>query len=273
MLNPVLIAIPFFIILIALEFFYDYYQQTEEYNDRRDTYTNICLGVVSVFFGVFFALTFGAVYQFFYDLSPLKMSTEIWWSWLLLFVLDDFLYYAFHRFSHESRFLWNFHVVHHSSEKYNLSVAVRQSWFGNIVVWVFFIPLALLGFPIWMHLTVHGFNLIYQFWIHTKFVKNLGFLEYILNTPSHHRVHHGVNEEYLDKNFGGVLIIWDRIFGTFEQEVAEPVYGIIKPIGSYNLLWINTHAWAEMFAEMKLRKTLLGKIQCFFASPNMESFE
>ena len=113
------------------------------------------------------------------------------------------------------RFFWNFHVVHHSSSQYNLSVAVRQSWFSGIAHWIFYVPVALLGFPLWSFVLMHGLNLIYQFWIHTKFIKNLGFLEYFLNTPSHHRVHHGVNNAYLDKNYAGIFIIWDRLFGTF----------------------------------------------------------
>lgn len=128
----------------------------------------------------------------------------------------------------------------------------------------------LLGFAPWMLLLVHGLNLIYQFWIHTKVVKTLGLLEYILNTPSHHRVHHGVNDRYLDKNYAGVLIIWDRLFGTFIREDEEPRYGIIKSVGSYNPLWINLHGWHEMFESMKERQTLYGKLRCLFGSPNMD---
>ncbi len=120
---------------------------------------------------------------------------------------------------------------------------------------------------------MHGFNLIYQFWIHTKFIGKLGPLEYVLNTPSDHRVHHGVNPQYLDKNYGGVLIVWDRIFGSFIEEREEPKYGIIKPVDSFNPLWINTHAWFEMFAAMRERKTLRGKLRCVFGSPNMEFAE
>ena len=273
MINPVIIAVPIFILLTAIEFAYDFFKKSNEYSDRKDTFTNISVGFVSLFFAAIFGLIFGTVYQFCYELSPLKFPTDVWWSWVLLFFLDDFCYYFLHRYSHESRFLWNFHVVHHSSEKYNLSVAVRQSWFGNSAVWIFFIPLAFLGFPLWMRVTVHGFNLIYQFWIHTSFIKTLGVLEYILNTPSHHRVHHGTNEKYLDKNYGGVFIFWDRLFGTFAKETEKPVYGVVKPINSYNWLWINTHGWAEMFEVMRYKKTFLGKLRCIFASPNMEFTE
>jgi sterol desaturase/sphingolipid hydroxylase (fatty acid hydroxylase superfamily) len=135
---------------------------------------------------------------------------------------------------------------------------------------MFYAPIMLLGFAPWMFAVMHGFNLIYQFWIHTKFVKTLGPLEHILNTPSHHRVHHGVNNPYLDRNYAGVLIVWDRMFGSFVQEAEEPRYGIIKPVDSYNPLWINIHAWTEMWQALRQRKTFLGKMRCIFASPNLD---
>jgi len=198
------------------------------------------------------------------------MPMNAWWAWVFLLFVDDFAYYWFHRFSHEIRFFWNFHVVHHSSNQYNLSVAVRQSWFGGIAHWIFYVPVALLGFPFWAFATMHGFNLIYQFWIHTKLVGKIGFLEKILNTPSHHRVHHGVNNQYLDKNYAGIFIVWDKLFGTFVEESETPRYGIIKSLNSYNMLWINTHGWAEMLEAMKLKKTFFGKLRCVLGAPAME---
>ncbi len=269
MINPIFIAIPVFALFIAIERIYDYYSETGEYSEPIDTWTNIFVGFMSLFFGVIFGFIFAYVFEFCYAITPLRIPNT-WWAWVLAIILDDFLYYWFHRISHESRFWWNFHVVHHSSKHYNLSVAVRQSWFGNAVAWMFFIPMAFLGFPLWMRLTVHGFNLIYQFFIHTKFVEKLGLLEFVLNTPSHHRVHHGVNNQYLDKNYGGIFIIWDRLFGTFVEETEEPRYGIIKPIRSFNWLWINTHAWFEMFAAMRAKKTLHDKLKCFFGAPDMD---
>jgi sterol desaturase/sphingolipid hydroxylase (fatty acid hydroxylase superfamily) len=203
-------------------------------------------------------------------MAPFKFPADAWWTWVALFFIDDFVYYWFHRVSHESRFFWNFHVVHHSSEHFNLSVAGRQSWFSGIAHWIFYAPVMLLGFAPWMFALMHGFNLIYQFSIHTKLVDRLGSLEYIFNTPSHHRVHHGVNERYLDKNYAGALIIWDRIFGTFVEETEEPRYGIVKPIKSYNPIWINTHAWFEMFDAMRERKSPLKKLRCLFSSPNLD---
>ncbi len=270
MLRPVVIAIPFFAILIAAEAFWSYRKDLHQYDDRKDTWNNIFMGFMSVVFGALFGLVTGAIYLLAYELAPYKFPPNAWWSWVILFFVDDLAYYIFHRVSHESRLFWNFHVVHHSSEQYNLSVAVRQSWFGGSVLWLFYAPIMLLGFAPWMFAIMHGFNLIYQFWIHTKLIDKLGPLEYIFNTPSHHRVHHGVNNPYLDKNYAGVLIIWDRLFGSFVEETETPRYGIIKPLKSYNALWANTHAWFEMAAELKERRGIYQKLRCMFASPNMD---
>jgi alkylglycerol monooxygenase len=270
MISPTVIAVPMFALFIAAEYFYDYWSKSGEYSERKDTWTNIFIGLISLFFGAIFASGFGYVYNFLYDISPFRLSENAWYVWVLAIFLDDFLYYWFHRISHESRFWWNFHVVHHSGEHYNLSVAVRQSWFGNSVAWLFYLPLAILGFPLIVRVSVHGLNLIYQFFIHTSFVPKLGFIEYIFNTPSQHRVHHAVNPQYLDKNYAGIFSIWDRMFGTFTEETEKPRYGIIKPINSFNWLWINTHAWVEMWQVLKTKKTLLGKLRCVFASPNMD---
>ncbi len=269
MINPILIAIPLFALLIWAEAWFARRRDVDFY-EAKDAWTNILIGFVSVAFGALFGLFIGSIYLYAYELAPFKFPTDTWWAWAILFFVDDFAYYWFHRVSHESRLFWNFHVVHHSSEQYNLSVAVRQSWFSGTLHWIFYAPIMLLGFAPWMFAVMHGFNLIYQFWVHTRFVKRMGFLEYVLNTPSHHRVHHGVNERYLDKNYAGALIIWDRMFGSFVEETEEPRYGIVKPIGSYNPLWINTHGWAEMWAAMKERQSILGKVRCVFASPNMD---
>lgn len=269
MLKPVYIAVPLFALLIAIEA-YLVVRRTQKEADRKDTWTNIALGFGSLVFGFVFGFIQGFFYEMLYTVAPFQMPMNTVWAWVLLVFVDDFAYYWFHRFSHEIRFFWNFHVVHHSSNQYNLSVAVRQSWFSGLAHWVFYVPVALLGFPLWAFVLMHGLNLIYQFWIHTELVKRLGFLEYFLNTPSHHRVHHGVNDEYLDKNYGGIFIIWDRLFGTFTEERETPRYGIIKPVKSYNWLWINSHGWAEMFEAMKGKKTFAGKLRCVFGAPAME---
>jgi sterol desaturase/sphingolipid hydroxylase (fatty acid hydroxylase superfamily) len=270
MLHPTVIAIPIFAALIAAEAFFAARRNDPEYNDKRDTWTNIFLGFMSVVWGAIFGIFTYYIYDFCYQLAPFKFPADAWWTWAVLFLLDDLAYYVFHRASHEIRLFWNFHVVHHSSEHYNLSVAVRQSWFSGLLHWIFYAPVMLLGFAPWMFALMHGFNLIYQFWIHTKFIRRLGPLEWILNTPSHHRVHHGVNEQYLDKNYAGVLIIWDRLFGSFVPETEEPRYGIIKPLKSYNPLWINAHAWFEMFAAIRSNRGLRAKLKSIFGSPNLE---
>jgi sterol desaturase/sphingolipid hydroxylase (fatty acid hydroxylase superfamily) len=269
MLTPTVIAIPIFALLIAVEAYLVISENREDF-DRKDTWTNIFIGLMSVVWGALFGLVTGYFYLTIYELAPYEMPMNAWWAWVFLLFVDDFAYYWFHRFSHEIRFFWNFHVVHHSSNQYNLSVAVRQSWFGGIAHWIFYVPVALLGFPFWAFATMHGFNLIYQFWIHTKLVGKIGFLEKILNTPSHHRVHHGVNNQYLDKNYAGIFIVWDKLFGTFVEESETPRYGIIKSLNSYNMLWINTHGWAEMLEAMKLKKTFFGKLRCVFGAPAME---
>ena len=270
MLRPTVAAIPFFAIMIALESWWSSRRNSEEYADRRDTWGNIFLGFMSVVWGALFGLGIGVIYLWCYEFAPYKFPADAWWSWAALFFIDDLAYYIFHRVSHEVRLFWNFHVVHHSSEQYNLSVAVRQSWFSGVLHWIFYAPVMLLGFAPWMFAVMHGFNLIYQFWIHTRLIGKLGWLEYIFNTPSHHRVHHGVNEIYLDKNYAGVLIIWDRLFGTFVDETETPRYGIIKPLKSYNPLWINTHGWFEMAAAIKGQKSISNKLRCIFGSPNMD---
>ena len=269
MLNPTVIAIPVFALLIAVEAYLVIRENRENF-DRKDTWTNIFIGFMSVAWGALFGLVTSLIYLWAYELAPVKMPMNALWAWVILLFVDDFAYYWFHRISHEVRFFWNFHVVHHSSNQYNLSVAVRQSWFGGIAHWFFYLPIAFLGFPLWAFATMHGLNLIYQFWIHTKLVGKLGFLEKILNTPSHHRVHHGVNNQYLDKNYAGIFIIWDRMFGTFVEESEEVRYGIIKPLTSYNPMWINTHGWAETWEAMKTKRTIFGKMRCLFGAPAMD---
>jgi hypothetical protein len=179
----------------------------------------------------------------------------------------DFFYYWFHRKSHQINALWAAHIVHHQSEEYNLTVALRQSWFQSGFAWVFYLPLAFTGFDPIMFLTVSAFNTIYQFWIHTRAIGKMGPLEWFLNTPSHHRVHHGSNPKYIDKNHAGTLIIWDRMFGTFQNEEEEVVYGITKPLGSWNPVWANFHYWAELYSSSKNAQGFNDKIKIFIKAP------
>ena len=269
MIKPTVIAIPIFAILIGFEAWFTLRRGRGEY-PAKDTWTNIFIGFVSVLFDALFGLGFILIYTVVYEYAPYHFPADAWWSWAILFFADDLSYYWFHRVSHESRLFWNFHVVHHSSSQYNLSVAVRQSWFSGTLHWLFYVPIMFMGFAPWMFATMHGFNLLYQFWIHTKFVRGLGPLELILNSPAHHRVHHGMDDQYLDKNYAGVLIIWDRIFGTYQPETEEPRYGLIKQLESSNPIWINCHAWAETFAAVKQTRGIRGKLRCIFGSPYLD---
>lgn len=188
-------------------------------------------------------------------------------GWTVVFLLDDLAYYWMHRLSHVVSILWAGHVVHHSSEEFNLTVALRQSSLHGLMSWVFYMPLAFLGVPVTMWLVCHGLNLVYQFWIHTREIDRLGPLEWVLNTPSHHRVHHGVNPEYQDRNFAGVLIIWDRLFGTFVPEREPVVYGITKPLGSWNPLWANVHVFADIGRNVRASRTWRERIRSVFGHP------
>lgn len=167
-------------------------------------------------------------------------------SFALAWLLIDFCYYWWHRASHRINWLWAVHLVHHQSEDYNLAVALRQAMFTHITAMPFYVPLALLGFDVLTFGIVLSLNTLVQFWIHTEVIRKVAPLEPIFNTPSHHRVHHGINDEYLDKNYAGFLIIWDRVFGTFEPEKAEAVYGITQPLNSFNPFWANLHYFVEL---------------------------
>ncbi len=206
-------------------------------------------------------------------LQPYRF-VDLGWSGLAIaacFVLDDFIYYWWHRASHRVRWLWADHVNHHSSQHYNLSTALRQSWSGNFTPGLFFrAPLVLLGFPIPIIVFVHGLNLVYQFWIYTEAIGKLPrAIEAVMNTPSHHRVHHATNPDYLDSNYAGVFIIWDRMFGTFVPERAEdPVrYGIVHNIATFNVLKIAAHEWIGMFADLARAKSLRDAFCYVFAPP------
>lgn len=189
-------------------------------------------------------------------------------SWVTVFLLVDLCYYWLHRLSHEVNILWAGHVVHHSSEEYNLTVALRQSSLHGLFSWVFYMPLALLGVPWQMFVASHALNLVYQFWIHTREIHRLGPLEWVMNTPSHHRVHHGVNPKYQDRNYAGVFIIWDRLFGSFTPEEEEPVYGITKPLASWNPLWANVHVFAEIFRNARRARSWRDRLKVVFGPPS-----
>ncbi len=250
--DPVQIAIPAFIVSIIIEMFAIKSGARGDY-DWRDTATSLAMG----FGNTFAAVILGAavvglgvwVYQFrLFDIPV------VWWSLILCFVADDFFYYWFHRTAHRIRWFWASHVIHHSSQHYNLSTALRQTWTGQFSLsFIFRLPLFLVGFHPKLILFCAGLNLVYQFFIHTEVVRRLPFgLELWLNTPSHHRVHHGTNARYLDRNYAGVFIVWDRLFGTFEAERDdEPVrYGIVKNLATFNPLWVAVHEWVGISRDL-----------------------
>ena len=192
-----------------------------------------------------------------------------WWAWVLLFFGDEFSYYWFHRISHECRFFWASHVVHHSSQRYNLSTALRQTWTGTFTSFVFWIWLPIVGFAPVMIMTMKAISLLYQFWIHTELVRSMGPLEKVLNTPSHHRVHHGSNPRYIDRNHGGTLILWDKLFGTFEPEnpADPPRFGLTHNIATYNPVRIAFHEWLQMFRDTWAAPGWRNKFCYIFGNP------
>ncbi|GAA4009777.1 sterol desaturase family protein [Sphingomonas swuensis] len=249
--DPVILAIPFFLATLALETWW--LRRAGRGPDLRDSATSVGLGLGSLAAG---ALTAGLVFalgQWLHGFAPVAVPIA-WWSFLLCFVLDDLAYYAFHRSAHRVRWFWASHVVHHSSEAYNLSTALRQTWTGFVSLnFLFRLPLFLI-FPPELMLFCAGVNLVYQYWIHTETIGRMpGWFEAVMNTPSHHRVHHAVNPRYLDRNYAGVFIVWDRLFGTFEPERADdrPRYGIVTPLRSRNILWAALHEWVGIARDLR----------------------
>jgi alkylglycerol monooxygenase len=260
------LSIPVFFILIAVELVYTFYKKLNYYR-LNDSLSNLSQGIGSQLVGIFLKTITFFGYLFIYEHWRFYSFSNTIWTWLFLFMGVDFFYYWFHRLSHQINALWAAHIVHHQSEEYNLTVALRQSWFQSGFSWVFYLPLAFAGFEPVMFLTVSAFNTLYQFWIHTRAIGDMGPLEWFLNTPSHHRVHHGSNPKYIDKNHAGTLIIWDRLFGTFQKEEEEVVYGITTPLASWNPVWANFHYWIELFNTTKKASGIREKVYVFTKSP------
>ncbi|MGH6786551.1 MAG: sterol desaturase family protein [Novosphingobium sp.] len=243
--NPVDYAVPGFVLLVALEMLWARRRAPLAY-EPRDTLTSLAFGLGNTVFAV---LTGGAIYAVLVWSYGFRLVTIpfAWWAWIACFVLDDFAYYWFHRSAHRVRWFWASHVNHHSSQHYNLSTALRQTWTGWLALsFAFRLPLMLIGFHPAMVAFVGGVNLIYQFWIHTEAIRRFPrWFEAVMNTPSHHRVHHATNPRYLDANYAGVFIVWDRMFGTFVPEVDdEPIrYGIVRQLGTFGLFYSVFHEW------------------------------
>ncbi|MEQ9437441.1 MAG: sterol desaturase family protein [Cyclobacteriaceae bacterium] len=248
--TPVLISIPLFAILVLVELGIHFYQDGGLYR-LNDAITNISCGLIQQAANLVLKVCAVGLYQWLYENVALFDIPINAWSIAALFILADFCYYWSHRKSHEVHLLWGSHVVHHQSEDFNLSVALRQGILQTVANFWCYLPLAILGFDTFTFLAVSALINLYQFWLHTEVVGNLGWLEYVFNTPSHHRVHHGRNPEYIDKNYGGVLILWDRMFGTFAPEQSSVVYGSTQPIDSWNPLWVNLSPYLELVRQLK----------------------
>jgi alkylglycerol monooxygenase len=291
-------SIPIFFILIGIELAWDWRTRSRSLR-LNDSLADLSCGIISQLAGIFtkfFAIGIYIVVEREWALQRFVPSLPSWperppfvdaaafpgfavdaaalASWTVVFVLVDLCYYFSHRYAHEVNLLWAGHVVHHSSEEYNLPVALRQSALHGLMSWVFYIPLAIVGVPWRMYLAGYALNLIYQFWIHTRAIGRMGRVtEAIMNTPSHHRVHHGVNPKYQDRNYAGVLIVWDRLFGTFQVEEEEAIYGITKPLKSWNPLWANVHVFVQIARDAWRATRWRDKLRIVFGRPGWRPSE
>jgi sterol desaturase/sphingolipid hydroxylase (fatty acid hydroxylase superfamily) len=266
--EPVTWAIPMFAVLVISEMVYARSSDRVQY-EARDAAASMTMGfgntVAKLLTGFIGVGLMAFAYQ--YRLFDIGYA---WWAFVICFFAEDLSYYWFHRVSHERRWFWASHIVHHSSQHYNLSTALRQTWTGSIgMTFVFYLPMAWIGFPPPLIAFFSGLSLVYQFWIHTEWIKRMGPLEWVLNTPSHHRVHHATNPRYLDSNYAGVLIIWDRMFGTFveERDDEAPKYGIVSNLSSFNPFRIAFHEWAAMFSDIGRSKSLREVLGYMFGPP------
>ena len=266
-INPIGVAVPVFIGLICFEWFVSRRKKRPFYR-INDAVSDLACGMGDQMIGLVVAgITFGLYTWVYSQWGLLDMSSSSVWTWVLGIVGVDLCYYGYHRFSHRVNFGWASHVVHHQSEEYNLAVALRQPWFAQFSGWLVYIPLAVLGLPPEVYGLSYAINLLYQFWIHTRFIGKMGPFEWVMNTPSHHRVHHGTNPQYIDKNYGGIFIIWDRMFGTFEEEKEEPLYGIMKPLRSWNPVTANVQPFVSLMNASFSMPRLADKFRVWIAEP------
>ena len=272
-MDLIALAVPFFLLALLVEFAIDRVRGSGLYR-ANDAVNSLSAGILSTTFGYFTKLIPLVIWGFVLENFALIDMPLAWFDasprgvalWIIAALAWDFCYYWFHRFSHEISVLWAAHAVHHQSEDYNLSTALRQTSTGFLFGWVFYLPLFLIGFPLEVLVTVNAVNLIYQFWVHTQVVSRMGALDYILVTPSNHRVHHAQNERYIDKNYGGMLILWDRLFGTFEDERAdEPVvFGVRKPLANWNPFWANLQVYDYLLFDARKTKRWRDKLGVWF---------
>jgi len=266
----ILYAIPFFILAMLLELYVTTKLNIKTYT-TKDAFSSIAMGLGNVFIGFLSKIIVLAALFYVYDNFRFFEIPVTWWSFILLFFVDDLSYYWFHRTSHENRLFWASHVIHHSSKHYNLSTALRQTWTGSFYSFIFWLWLPLLGFHPGMIVFQMAISLLYQFWIHTETIDKMPkWFEAFFNTPSHHRVHHGNNPIYLDRNHAGILIIWDRMFGTFQPELKEEkvTYGLVTNINTYNPIIIAFKEWGALFKDAFTgNKSIVNRIKYLYKPP------
>jgi len=252
--NVIVYAIPVMLSLVIIERIISLKHNKASYNGK-DTLAAATIGIGNILVSAAVKVGTFALVVVFYNLSPFRIPPE-WWSYILcLFALDLARYWA-HRIAHEQRFWWATHVTHHNSKKYNFSVSFRLSWTQHIKI-VFFLPVIMMGFDPFVFFIVHQVAVLYQFWIHTEYIKKLPApIEFFFTTPSHHRVHHATNEKYIDRNYGSTFIIWDRMFGTFQPEEEQAIYGITKNVDTYNPITLVFHEWVDIFKDLTKAKSL-----------------
>ncbi|WP_066913233.1 sterol desaturase family protein [Millisia brevis] len=274
--EPTVLAIPFFLILLTLEWLAAWKLDARDEHGRppvggyeaRDARASISMGLVSIAtstgWKILGLLVYTAIFAY---LAPWQLSITAWYTWVIGFIAVDFLYYWNHRISHRVRLVWATHQAHHSSEYFNFATALRQKW--NISAALFmWLPLPFLGIPPAVIFACYGLNLVYQFWIHTERIGRLwGPVEYLFNTPSHHRVHHGSDADYLDRNYAGVFILWDRMFGSFAPETHRPTYGLTTPVGSHNIWTLQTHEYAAIARDVRHADGWRARLGYVFGPP------
>ena len=251
---------------MSIELVYETITKKRTYR-LNDAITNINLGALNQISGIFTKVISIGIYTVVFEFFAITRLPVDWITFVVLFVLYDLCFYWSHRMAHTVSLFWGGHVVHHQSEDFNLTVALRQSSTAFIWSFPFYLPLAVLGFDPVQFLTVGAFNLLYQFWIHTEHIGKIGWLEYIINTPSHHRVHHGRDPKYIDKNYAGVFIVWDRMFGTFKEEEERPTYGITKSLNSWNPLYANFAHYIDLYNYVKQSKSWSDTKNMLFKQP------
>ena len=279
-MNPILYAIPVFMLMIAMELAWAWKRRgnqiaqaggrTRRIYDFADAVSSLQIGILSrVALAFPRLLTVGIYFLVHQQFAVGTWDTQNPLHWVAALLIYDFFYYWKHRANHEVRLMWAGHITHHNSEYFNLSTALRQSSTTFIFDWMFYLPMAVMGVPVVMFVVVALIDLVYQFWVHTELVGKLGWFDRIFVSPSNHRVHHGQDDYCIDKNYGGILIVWDRMFGTYEDERDTPIsYGVRTPLRSLNPLWGNGHYYAMIWQDFRGARGLPAKLEALFAPPS-----